>query len=187
MLKKAVIFTALLCFGIGNWCFADSSRMLDKNTELHPQGWSVGETIKFKKKTAVRLNAELHPQGWSVGETIKFKKKTAVRLNDIGEVISGMLADDTYLRPQGWQRIINDNYFVSAYTGGAWFPRHHRYWPGSVYNIALPSYGHVRYKDDTAVTFSKQGTVLSGTIASRATVSLGEGQYGFVTFAITAQ
>jgi len=104
MLKKAVIFTALLCFGISNLCFADSSRMLDKNTELHPQGWSVGETIKFKKKTAVRLN-------------------------DIGEVISGTLADDTYLRPQGWQRIINDNYFVSAYTGGAWFPRHHRYWP----------------------------------------------------------
>lgn len=30
MLKKAVIFTALLCFGIGNLCFADSSRMLDK-------------------------------------------------------------------------------------------------------------------------------------------------------------
>ena len=116
MLKKAVIFAALLCFGIGNWCFADSSRMLDKNTGLHPQGWSVGETIKFKKKTAVRLN-------------------------DIGEVISGTLADDNYLRPQGWQRIINDNYFVSAYTGGAWFPRHHRYWPGSVYNIALPSYG----------------------------------------------
>ena len=71
MLKKAVIFTALLCFGIGNLCFADSSRMLDKNTELHPQGWSVGETIKFKKKTAVRLN-------------------------DIGEVISGMLADDVF-------------------------------------------------------------------------------------------
>lgn len=158
MLKKAVIFAVLLCFGIGNLCFADSSRMLDKNTELHPQGWSVGETIKFKKKTAVRLN-------------------------DIGEVISGTLADDTYLRPHGWQRIINDNYFVSAYTGGAWFPRHHRYWQGSVYNIALPSYGHLRYKDDTAVAFSKQGTVLSGTIASRATVSLGEGQYGFVTFA----
>ena len=76
MLKKAVIFAALLCFGIGNLCFADSSRILDKNIELHPQGWSVGETIKFKKKTAVRLN-------------------------DIGEVISGTLADDTYLRPQG--------------------------------------------------------------------------------------
>lgn len=76
MLKKAVIFTALLCFGIGNLCFADNSRMLDKNTELHPQGWSIGETIKFKKKTAVRLN-------------------------DIGELISGTLADDTYLRRRG--------------------------------------------------------------------------------------
>ena len=91
MLKKAVIFTALLCFCISNLCFADSSRMLDKNTELHPQGWSVGETIKFKKKTAVRLN-------------------------DIGEVISGTLADDTYLRPQGWQRIINDNTGRAAFT-----------------------------------------------------------------------
>lgn len=158
MFKKLIILTSLLCFAASSLAFADSSRTLDKNTELHPQGWSVGETIKFKKKTAVRLNG-------------------------VGEVISGTLADDTYLRPQGWQRVINDNYFVSAYTGGAWFPRHHRYWPGSIYNIALPSYGHLRFKDNTAVTFSAQGTVLSGTVAARATISLGDGQYGFVTFA----
>ncbi len=157
MFKNLIVIAVLLCFSV-NAAYADSSRTLDKNTELHPQGWSVGETIKFKKKTAVRLN-------------------------DVGEVISGTLADDTYLRPQGWQRVINDNYFVSAYTGGAWFPRHHRYWPGSVYNIALPSYGHLRYKDNTAVTFSAQGTVLSGTLAARTTISLGDGQYGFVTFA----
>ncbi len=157
MLKKFVIMAVLLCFTACSAAFAESSRTLEKNTELHPQGWSVGETIKFKKKTAVRLN-------------------------DVGEVISGTLADDTYLRPHGWQRIINDHYFVSAYTGGGWFPRHHRYWPGSVYSVALSSYGHLRYKDNTAVTFSKQGTVLSGTVASKATVSLGEGQYGFVTF-----
>lgn len=157
MFKNLIVIAVLLCFSV-NAAYADSSRTLDKNTELHPQGWSVGETIKFKKKTAVRLN-------------------------DVGEVISGTLADDTYLRPQGWQRVINDNYFVSAYTGGAWFPRHYRYWPGSVYNIALPSYGHLRYKDNTAVTFSAQGTVLSGTLAARTTISLGDGQYGFVTFA----
>lgn len=157
MFKNLIVIAVLLCFSV-NAAYADSSRTLDKNTELHPQGWSVGETIKFKKKTAVRLN-------------------------DAGEVISGTLTDDTYLRPQGWQRVINDNYFVSAYTGGAWFPRHHRYWPGSVYNIALPSYGHLRYKDNTAVTFSAQGTVLSGTLAARTTISLGDGQYGFVTFA----
>lgn len=158
MLKRMLVLALLLCFSVSSLAMADSSRALDKNTELHPQGWSVGETIKFKKKTSVRLN-------------------------DMGEVISGTLADDTYLRPQGWRRVINDNYFVSAYTGGAWFPRHHRYWPGSVYNIALPSYGHLRYKDNTAVTFSTQGNVLSGTVASKATLSIGEGQYGFVTFA----
>ena len=88
----------------------------------------------------------------------------------------------TCARTAGSQRIINDHYFVSAYTGGGWFPRHHRYWPGGVYNIALSSYGHLRYKDNTAVTFSTQGTVLSGTVAGKATIALGDGQYGFVTF-----
>ena len=92
MLKRLIIFITLLCFAVAGTAFAATSRTLDKNTELHPQGWSVGETIKFKKNTAVRLN-------------------------DNGEVISGTLADDTYLRPHGWQRIINDHYFVSAYTG----------------------------------------------------------------------
>ena len=99
MLKRLIIFVFMLCFAVTGTAFAATSRTLDKNTELHPQGWSVGETIKFKKNTAVRLN-------------------------DNGEVISGTLADDTYLRPHGWQRIINDHYFVSAYTGGGWFPRH---------------------------------------------------------------
>ncbi len=138
MLKKLLALAVLLSFTVCGSAWADSSRTLEKKEELHPQGWSVGDTIKFKKKTAVRLN-------------------------DFGEVISGTLADDTYLRPQGWQRIINDHYFVSAYTGGGWFPRHHRYWPGGVYNIALSSYGHLRYKDNTAVTFSKQGTLAEDT------------------------
>ena len=40
----------------------------------------------------------------------------------------------------------------------------------------------MRYKDNTAVTFSTQGTVLSGTVAGKATIALGNGQYGFVTF-----
>ncbi len=156
MLKRIFLAAVIFTLAFSAAAFADSSRMLDKNEELHPQGWSVGDTIKFKKKTAVRLN-------------------------NYGEVISGTLADDTYLRPHGWQRIINDHYFVSAYTGG-WFPRHHRYWPGGVYNVALSSYGHLRYKDNTAVTFSEMGTVLSGTLAGKATISIGEGQYGFVTF-----
>ena len=92
MLKRLIIFVFMLCFAVTGTVFAAASRTLDKNTELHPQGWSVGETIKFKKNTAVRLN-------------------------DNGEVISGTLADDTYLRPHGWQRIINDHYFVWVGAG----------------------------------------------------------------------
>ena len=118
---------------------------------------------------------ELYPQGWTVGDQIKFKKGTTASLNDNGAVISGVLASDTYLRPQGWQRIINDYYFVSAYTNRSpFFPRYYRYWNNnSTYNIALSSYGHIRYKGGTAVTFSEQGTVLNGTIADETTVGLG--------------
>ena len=66
-------------------------------------------------------NEELYPQGWSVGDQVKFKKNTVVMINDSGAVISGTLANDTFLRPQGWQRIINDYYFISAYTNGGKF------------------------------------------------------------------
>lgn len=66
-------------------------------------------------------NEELYPQGWSVGDQVKFKKNTVVMINDSGAVISGTLANDTFLRPQGWQRIINDYYFISAYTNGGNF------------------------------------------------------------------
>ena len=129
-------------------------------------------------------NEELYPQGWSVGDQVKFKKDTSAILNDKGEVISGVLASDTYLRPQGWERIINDYYFVSAYTNRTpFFPRYYRYWNNnSTYNIALSSYGHIRYKSGTTVKFSEQGTVLNGTVADEITVGIGEGQYGFIAF-----
>lgn len=128
-------------------------------------------------------NEELYPQGWSVGDQVKFKKNTVVMINDSGAVISGTLANDTFLRSQGWQRIINDYYFISAYTnGGNFFPRHYRYWNNSnLYSIALPSYGHVRYKGGTAVSFSAEGTVTSGTVANDITIGIGDNQYGFVT------
>lgn len=37
-------------------------------------------------------NEELYPQGWSVGDQVKFKKNTVVMINDSGAVISGTLA-----------------------------------------------------------------------------------------------
>ena len=143
-----------------------------------------GSAFAAPASKTLTKNEELYPQGWSVGEQVKFAKGTTVSLNEKGAVITGVLANDTYLRPQGWQRIINDYYLVSAYTDrGFFFPRYYRYWNnGTTYNMALPSYGHIRYQDGTEVTFSEQGTVLSGIIDDETTVGIGEGQYGFVAF-----
>ena len=58
---------------------------------LMPGAWA--ETRMLAKDT------ELHPQGWTVGDFIQFKKDTAVTLNNLGEVVSGTLAKDTFLPP----------------------------------------------------------------------------------------
>ena len=115
MLKKLLALAVLLSFTVCGSAWADSSRTLEKNEELHPQGWSVGDTIKFKKKTAVRLN-------------------------DFGEVISGTLADDTYLRPVGWQQNMADN----------------------------SNAGFVEFKKGTRVYFDEHGLVTAGTLKKAA-------------------
>lgn len=158
-LLKAVLFLSLCSFGLSVYA-APVSKALSKNEELYPQGWSVGDQVKFKKDTSVLQN-------------------------DDDTVISGVLASDTFLRPQGWQRIINDYYFVSAYTsGGPFFPRHYRYWNNSnVYSIALPQlWPCPAIKVVQRLRLAKEGTVVSGTVASDVTIGIGEGQYGFVTF-----
>jgi hypothetical protein len=127
-------------------------------------------------------DTKLHAQGWTVGDMLTFKKGTIVTTNDLGEVVSGTLKDDTLLQPRGWERVINDYYYVSAYTDmGPFFPRFHRAFVERNYNIAIPGYGHLLYKGGTPVTFSEQGEAISGTIAEQATVRLVEGKYGFLT------
>lgn len=123
---------------------------------------------------------KLVPQGWAVADDdLKFKKDTQALLNDDGEVISGVLNSDTYLRPTGWQSVINDYCYVQA--SSVFFPRFFR--PVGVrYGIALPTYGHLRYKSDSLVHFAQDGTVLSGTIDEKVTVSLQKERYGFVDF-----
>ena len=112
---------------------------------------------------------------------LKFKKKTAVRLNDIGEVISGTLADA--LRPQGWQRIINDNYFVSALYRRSVVPSSSLLaWQRLQWLLCQATVMCVIRMTPPLLLVSR-ARFLSVTIASRATVSLGEGQYGFVPFA----
>lgn len=140
-----------------------------------PGAWAETQTLTKDSK--------LHPQGWSVGDEIEFKKNTAVSLNDNGEVIAGTLANNTLLCPRGRERVINDYYFISAYTErGPFFSIRYRHFWGREYNIAIPGYGHLLYKKGTRVTFSEQGEVLKGMIASKATVRLRDDKYGFIVF-----
>lgn len=138
--------------------------------------------VQAETKTLSK-DTKLHPQGWAVGDMLEFKKGTTLTTNDLGEVTSGTLKDDTFLQPRGWERVINDYYYVSAYADiGPFFPRFHRAFVERSYNMAIPGYGHLLYKGGTPVAFSEQGEVIAGTIAEQATVRLVEGKYGFLTF-----
>lgn len=132
------------------------------------------QTIVLAKDTP------LVPQGWSVANAnLEFKKDTSAQLNDDGQVITGVLDADTYLRPAGWRYLINDCYLTTSTNifGPPFF--HH---PPVRNNIVLPTYQHLRYKGNTAVTFDANGCVLSGTIDDAATLQLQPDKYGFVTF-----
>ncbi len=129
-------------------------------------------------------DTKLHPQGWSVGDFIKFRKNTVVSLNEMGEVVSGTLDKDTLLPPRGWERVINDYYSTTVHADIS--PYFHRFsyrpFMGRDYNVIIPGYGHLLYKGGSVVTFSEQGDIITGTIADKATIRLVAGKYGFVTF-----
>lgn len=129
-------------------------------------------------------DTKLHPQGWSVGDFIKFKKNTVVSMNEMGEVVSGTLDKDTLLPPRGWDRVINDYYATTVHADiSPYFHRfYYRPFIGRDYKVVIPGYGHLLYKGGTVVTFSEQGDIISGTIADKATIRLIAGKYGFVTF-----
>nr|WP_092072973.1 hypothetical protein [Dendrosporobacter quercicolus]NSL48822.1 hypothetical protein [Dendrosporobacter quercicolus DSM 1736]SDM52238.1 hypothetical protein SAMN04488502_105118 [Dendrosporobacter quercicolus] len=138
---------------------------------------AAGESILLQKDT------DLHPQGWSVGKFIKFKKDSVAVLNQTGEVISGTLDKNTFLQPRGWNRVINDYYYTTVRTDiGPFLHRYYHPFISREYNVTIPGYGHLLYKGGAAVTFSEQGDVLSGTLADKATIRLGDNKYGFVTF-----
>lgn len=131
------------------------------------------------RRVVLEKNTALVPQGWSVAdEDIKFKKGTAAELNENGEVVSGVLSGSAYLRPAGWKNVINDYYY--AQTAGPFFPRF--FHPPIRFGVLVPTYGHVLYQKDGMVVFAGDGTVLSGYTGEKVTVSLQEGKYGFVTF-----
>ena len=112
-------------------------------------------------------------------DDLKFKKNTIAELNHQGELITGTLNQNTYLRPTGWKNLINDYAYLE--TNNVFFPRFFR--PINIRNgFAVPTYGHVRYKDNTQVTFAPDGTVLSGTISEKVSLKLQQKSYGFVDF-----
>lgn len=131
-------------------------------------------TIHLDKDTS------LVPQGWSVADDdLKFKKDTTAELNINGELVKGTLKSDSYLRPTGWKNIINDYYMTE--TNHLFFPRF--FYPIRTYsNLALPAYGHIRYKGNTAITFNEQGLVIEGIIDEPVTISLQNNKYGFISF-----
>jgi hypothetical protein len=139
---------------------------------------ALAETRTLPKDT------KLHPQGWSVGDFIKFRKNTTVSLNELGEVVSGTLDKDTLLPPRGGDRVINDYYSTTVQADiSPYFHRfYYRPFIGRDYNVVIPGYGHLLYKGGTVVTFSEQGDIISGTLADKATIRLVAGKYGFVTF-----
>ena len=142
--------------------------------------FSLTNSASAEERT-LNQDTKLYPQGWSVGEQIKFKKDTRIETNEFGEVEVGVLAGDTYLRPRGWGKVINDYYYASAYADIS--PFFFRYpYAERRYNIAVPTYGHLRYKGGTEVAFSAEGDVLSGTIDESAAILLMDGKYGFVNF-----
>ncbi len=141
---------------------------------------SAAQTITLDKTT------KLVPIGWSVAEDVKFQKNTTAELSPDGQVISGTLDSDTYLRPTGWRNMINDFYYTAADPAFDppffWQPFYDDWGPGPVPSMLVPTFKHARYKGDTQITFASDGTVISGTLDQDITLGLQKDKYGFVTF-----
>lgn len=149
----ALLLAAMMLVGT-NTALADKTITLDKDTKLVPQGWTVADDIKFKKNTTVKLD-------------------------DNEQVINGVLASDTYLRPTGWKQLASNYYYVEG-SANFFPPRffYHPFRPG----LVIPADGHVRYMGGKPVTFAADGTVLSGTIDNDVVLQLSDTGYGFVRF-----
>lgn len=139
----------------------------------------LASNAAFAKTITLDKDTKLVPQGWTVADDIKFKKNTSVTLTDKGEVVQGVLASDTYLRPAGWKSLASNYYYVES--SAAFFPPrffYHPFRPG----LVIPADGHVRYMGNKSVTFAPDGTVLSGTIDNDVVLQLSDAGYGFIRF-----
>lgn len=138
---------------------------------------SVGATDGSAETILLEKDTDYYLQGHSVGEEVKFRKGTEVVLNEIGEVVEGTLNEAVWLRPVGWQAIIQDYSFAAGYVDvRPFFPR----MTHSTYQMALLNFGHLPYKEKTKITLNEEGLVLVGTLKDDVTIALMQGKYGFV-------
>ncbi|MBQ8682569.1 MAG: hypothetical protein IJ510_02455 [Selenomonadales bacterium] len=139
----------------------------------------VGTCMQSSSAESIYLEKDTHYylQGHSVGEQIEFRQGTTAVLNDIGELAEGILNEEAWLRPVGWQSIIQDYSYAAAYIDARpFFPR----LASSSYQAVTMNFGHLPYKEKTKITLDENGYVLSGTVKDDVTIGLVEGRYGFV-------
>jgi len=137
---------------VSSICFANTIKTLDKDTNLHPQGWTAG--------------------------TLVFKGGTQATLNDQGEVITGVLKNYENLRP-ATDSFFSFTQWGTAHrpgcisfkgdTGATTFNTQGYVSSGtlgedtefSVYNHTEP---YIYFKFCTNITFDQNGNIKSGTI-----------------------
>ncbi len=156
---------------------------VDKNTELHPQGWIAGNML-FKAGTDVTLNDKgevisgtlknytfLKPaaRGYStLLDSIMFKADTIVTFNERGEVMSGTLADEAnimvvkntlpYVTFKSSTPIVfnlDGSVAIGTLKNDTYFR------PVGWENNSIESAGFIKYKAGTELAFNNKGEVVA--------------------------
>lgn len=136
-----------------------------------------GQTV-WAEEGLLDKDTHFYLQGHMVGEEIEFKGGTTVILNALGEAVEGTLGEEAWLRPVGWQAIIQDYSYAAAYLDARpFFPR----MSNSSHQAVMMTFGHLPYKEKTRIVLDEKGYVVSGTVKEDVTIGLTEDRYGFVT------
>lgn len=153
---------------------------LEKNTEMHPQGWVAGKML-FKAGTEVTLNDKgevisgilkhytfLKPAARSYYNLQEFESDTIVTFNERGEVMSGTLAGDTdfmivknippYITFKSSTPIVfnlDGGVAIGTLNNDTYFR------PVGWENNSEESAGFIKYKAGTELAFNNKGEVVS--------------------------
>lgn len=132
------------------------------------------------KATIPDQDIDLHPQGWVSGGTLQFKPGSQVELNERGEVISGVLKFNEYLRSVGMgdeirgitdsERPTPSNFLhFKGSNSITVFDEHGAVISGTLANSSyiylIPDVDPcIKFKGDTTITFDKNGNIKTGTL-----------------------